>query len=418
MCLLRIKYLSFILATIFLTSSSEHLYSCTIFYLVGDSLILAGNNEDWKDPSPIMWFYPAETGKHGWVKFGWGSGFPQGGINDQGLFWDATAGPYLAMPYSETHKEKYHGPLMQKVIEECASVEEAISIFSSYYCDDLYLAQYLIGDGFNHAVIVEGDSILQMARDHLILTNFYNSNPELGGYPCSRYETASQMIASGEKCTPTLIGTILDATHQEGKYPTQYSQIYDLKSRSFYLFYYHNYEEFIVIDLNKELNKGERFYAIPGLFAEMILLAPETGETTTGLTAEFSWQGKPDFHYELEYATDPGFSEQDTKTIVCLPNQESGTPLPVYGIAGFLFLLMIASGKKNMARSVLIVFLGIVVVACSKEEIPDEEEPVLMSRTVSNLQPGTTYYWKVRAHPMHSDDFWSETVVRIFTTGT
>jgi hypothetical protein len=79
---------------------------------------------------------------------------------------------------------------------------------------------------------------------------------------------------------------------------------------------------------------------------------------------------------------------------------------------------MVASGKKNMARSVLIVFLGIVVVACSKEDTPGQEKTVLMTRTVSNLQPGTTYYWKVRAHPIQSDDFWSETVVRIFTTGT
>ena len=94
------------------------IYSCTIFYVVQGNKIFAGNNEDWKDPHSIMWFYPVENNKHGWIKFGWGSGFPQGGMNDQGLFWDGSSCAYLAMPYSEANKEKYPGPLMEKVIEE------------------------------------------------------------------------------------------------------------------------------------------------------------------------------------------------------------------------------------------------------------------------------------------------------------
>jgi hypothetical protein len=225
------------------------------------------------------------------------------------------------------------------------------------------------------------------------------------------------LIEAGGNCTPALIGTILDATHQEGKYPTQYSQIYDLRSHSFYLFYFHNYEEFIFVDLNKELNKGERFYSIPALFAGMKPLTPETGEETTGPNVEFCWNGKPDFHYELLCSTDPGFPQQDTETIVCLPTKKPMVPFPMYGVTGFLFLFIMTCGRKQTGRVGLTLLLGMLLVACSKEEIPDEEEPVLMSRTVSNLQPGTTYYWKVRAHPMHSDDFWSETVVRDFSTG-
>lgn len=62
--------------------------SCTGLYdLVRQgNIVLAGNNEDWKDPWPMMFFYPATEEKYGWIKFGWGGGFPQGGMNDQGLF--------------------------------------------------------------------------------------------------------------------------------------------------------------------------------------------------------------------------------------------------------------------------------------------------------------------------------------------
>ena len=180
--------LSFLMLFSLFTSIQS--YSCTIFYVVEDHKIFAGNNEDWKDPYTKMWFYPPGDNKHGWVKFGFGSGFPQGGMNDQGLFWDGTAGPYLAMPLSEEGKENYSGPLMQKVIEECANIEEVKKIFTQYYCEDQYKAQYLIGDSLGNSIIVEGDNIISIQDNHQVLTNFYQSNPGLGAYPCWRYETA------------------------------------------------------------------------------------------------------------------------------------------------------------------------------------------------------------------------------------
>ena len=145
------KVILFVLIYVLLTSIQ--VYSCTIFYVVKDNKIFAGNNEDWKDNDSKMWFYPPENNKHGWIKFGWGSGFPQGGLNDQGLFWDASSCAYLAMPVSEENKEIFAGALMQKVIEECANIEEALEIFANYYCEDQYKAQYLIGDSLGNSKV-------------------------------------------------------------------------------------------------------------------------------------------------------------------------------------------------------------------------------------------------------------------------
>ena len=39
-------------------------YACTIFYVYRNGIILAGNNEYWKDPNTRMWFYSAEENKH------------------------------------------------------------------------------------------------------------------------------------------------------------------------------------------------------------------------------------------------------------------------------------------------------------------------------------------------------------------
>ena len=146
---------------LFMLSVSMPSPACTIFFIKSDKYIFGGNNEDWEDPYSKIWFYPSTDDAHGWIKFGWGS-FPQGGLNDQGLFWDASSGPYLAMPLSEANKEKYPSALMQKVIEECANIEEAMAIFELYYCEDQYKAQYLLGDSTANSIIVEGDNILSL----------------------------------------------------------------------------------------------------------------------------------------------------------------------------------------------------------------------------------------------------------------
>lgn len=399
-----------------LVSIPEDLLSCTIFYLKGDSVILAGNNEDWKDPEPVMWFYPPENGKLGWVKFGWGSGFPQGGMNEKGLFWDATAGPHLAMPISEANKVKLEEPLMQKVIEECSSVEEALELFASYYCEDQHRAQYLVGDAEGRAVIVEGDSILLMHKDHMILTNFYHSHPELGGYPCARYKTASELIRTSDIFTPELTGTVLAATHQEGKYPTRYSQIYDLKECMFYLFNHHNFEEFIPVYLNEELIKGIRSYSIPELFAGIELLVPDSGELLPEFSVEFSWSGKTGYLYELHYSTDSAFTESCTTTITHLEAAGQTHPDLIIGAASLLFLIWIGRKRKCgiMGWGLLLILAPI---QCDREDSPEQDDIVWISETATGLEKGITYFWKINAHPLHSNDFRSETVIRSFITG-
>jgi len=393
-------------------------FSCTIFYISSDSIILAGNNEDWKDPFPKMWFYPSVEGKHGWIKFGWGSGFPQGGMNDQGLFWDGTSGPHLGMPYSESNKEKYQGPLMEKVIAECADVSEAIGIFSNYYCEDQYKAQYLVGDSKHNSMIVEGDSMITMEDNYLILTNFYQSNPDLGGYPCWRYNTADEMLAGSNSCTTFLIGSILSATHQEGKYPTQYSQIYDLQNCQIYLFYYHNYEEFILIDLKKELDQGYRSFDIPGLFSKVKLLLPTAREKLASTTANFSWEGISGSSYELVYSTDETFNKSDSKFISNQCSHSKGNSEDFYFIAGLLFLIPLIRRKSLRNQSVMFLLSILINCGCTKEdESPAEENVITISETVENLNPNTTYYWKIKSNAINQGDFQSVTLTKSFITG-
>ena len=419
--LLRYKKIWFIF--IFLLTNClvvTNSYSCTIFYTANNGIILAGNNEDWSDPDTHMWFYPASETTHGWVKFGFGSGFPQGGMNDHGLFWDATAGPYLAMPYSEENKTLYDGPLMQKVIEESANIAETLEIFNQYYCQDQYKAQYLLGDSSGTSMIVEGDNVILNENGFQVLTNFYQSHPDLGGYPCWRYETAVDHLENCDSITTWLAGTILSATHQDGNYPTQYSNIYDLKEGIIHLFYYHNYDEFLVINLQDELEKGYKSYTISNIFSEVTLLSPANDEEINGSSATLKWKGLPDSQYEILLSKTPDFTET---LIFCDNHFEDqlilNTTATIFFPAILLFsiFLLIKRGKIWYLLPACICFC--LLVNCDKEEDSTNKKTdstIEFSETFDGLEQDTTYYWKIKSSSGHTDNFQTETITRSFKT--
>jgi len=394
------------------------LFPCTVFYASDSNSVLFGNNEDWSDQDTRIWFFPAESGKHGWIKFGFASGFPQGGMNEHGLCWDGTGCAYLAMPYSTANKEKYPGPLMQKVIEKCSTTQEARSVFASYYCEDQFKAQYLLGDSTGASMIVEGDSIIIKSGDFQVLTNFYQSQPELGGYPCWRYDTAVSILQNSTGVSTELFGGVLSATHQEGRYPTQYSNIYDLQNKIIYLFYYHNFQEFVKINVKAELSKGVRSFNLPELFSKINLIFPEDGGEVNTEAVTFKWEGKKTSQYDLVYSTDPDFRDANSVSDATpYPDSQNGIfwGTLLFGVA----MMGAVSGEKR--RAVLFIFTIIIFTAnlsChDKITSPDPEAEVHeISMTIENLEKNTLYYWKVIAHPEATDEFHSESVVRTFST--
>jgi hypothetical protein len=406
-----LKYLLITLLLLFLVKKTD---SCTIFYIVKDGVILAGNNEDWSNPASMIFFYPASNGKHGWVKFGWGSGFPQGGMNDQGLFWDGTSGPYLEMPISEAGKTNLQIPIMQKVIEECANIEEAKNVFASYYCEDQYKAQYLIGDSNAQSVIVEGDNILDKEKEYQVLTNFYQSNPELGGYPCWRYNKACELLGEMSELNPHYIGSILAHTHQEGNYPTQYSNIYDLKNGLIYLFHFHNYNEFITIKLSEELKKGYQTYSIPDLFSRISNLSTTVNNLDGKLSIVFSWEGLPESNYELIYSASPDFSNEQ-KIIIAnsKPNSEKRYYAFVYL---FLLLPLIKIKRRTVVNFIFVIlFFSLCGAACNKDDdVHEDLKLVAHTKTITSLESGQTYYWKIKAKTDILSNFYSESVTEQF----
>lgn len=63
-----------------------------------------------------------------------------------------------------------------------------------------------------------------------------------------------------------LFRRILAATHQEGQYATQYSNIYDLRRRLIYHYRRHDFEHVLSFVLREELRKGSHKYRLGELF--------------------------------------------------------------------------------------------------------------------------------------------------------
>lgn len=409
------KFLVFII--LFVCYYKSCLFSCTVFFATNGIYVLGGNNEDWSDPNTKFWLIPANNGNYGWIKFGFTNGYPQGGMNDQGVFWDATTCPYLEMPYSENHKVKFNGSLMQKVMEECKSINEAILIFKNYYCDDLYRAQYLIGDRFGNSVIVEGDSIISNNNSYQVMTNFYHSHPELGGYPCRRYEIANEILKNSGGISELSFGHILAATHQKGKYPTQYSQIYNLKEGRIYLFHYHNYEEFINIKLIDELKYGYRDFKLPFLFSNIEIISPAANQIINSLSIKFYWRGNKTSRYELLYSTDSTFVDHKVASVSFKKHANTFIPIISSLLIG-IFLLIGIKGKFNKKTLIIGEIVTLLMILSCKDEVvaPQENNTIEFQQTFNNLESNKTYYWKIIAYPDGELGFNSETLVHSFKT--
>ena len=244
--------------------------SCTIIYASDGKIALAGTNEDWSRPYSNIWFLPAEEGKFGRVYFGFNVvQFPQGGMNDKGLFFDAATAENVVV-LRDSSKLAYTGSLILKAMEECSNVDEVLELYDRYDVSGSWGGHYLIGDRFGNSAIIEPQTIIRKKRKFQIATNFFQSKTKPENSTDERYHIASELFKKSENISVDLFRRILNATHWEeysgSMTSTIYSYICDLKKGEIYIYNFHNFEDVVKINLQEELKKGERFHSISSLF--------------------------------------------------------------------------------------------------------------------------------------------------------
>jgi hypothetical protein len=235
--------------------------SCTVFNAADGDVVLVGNNEDFLHPLPKVWFLPPEGGKFGRVYFGFENQY-QGGMNDQGLFFDGTAVEPIDVPHDES-KPIHMGNLILKAMEECATVECVLELFERFSLPGTSRDQIFVADSSGDAAIIERPNVVRKSGTYQVATNFRASTTET--ITCDRYITAEAMLASADSYSVDLFRDILDAV-QNAAGGTTYSNIYDLKQRTVNVYFYHDFEHEVVFNLDEELERGAHVYDLPDLF--------------------------------------------------------------------------------------------------------------------------------------------------------
>ena len=255
----------------FFFSLNAQVFPCSIIMASKNGKTLVGNNGDFLDPETNVWFIPASEGKHGCAYFGYSPGFPMGGVNDRGLFFECPA----AAPHKVEHsgnREIYKGNLMEKAMEECETVEEVLKLLGRYDLQHIFAFQVIFVDRTGDSAIIEGDAVIRKKGDYQVVTNFRQSLNEQNPYSIERYVKAETMLKNSDEVSVELFRSILAAIHQESGdeqgSPTQYSKICDLRTGDIYLYHFHNYADVAEINLYKELQKGKHSYEIRSLFPQ------------------------------------------------------------------------------------------------------------------------------------------------------
>lgn len=251
-----------LLSIILVLTQFLHSYACTIFSGQQEGKVLVGNNEDWmySISSNICIAAPAED-SFGRIYFSLSS-YVQGGMNEKGLFYDGATCPESKIPVLEG-KPQVDMNFGELILSRCANVKEAVEMVKQINIPGSFSDHIMLADESGSSVVVEWVEnelrIIPKEGSYQIATNFWLSNPKLGGNPCSRYDKVEEMLKGSNAVTVDNFKQILKATAQNwGDGGTKYSNIYDLKNKEVYVYNKADFEKSSRIKLKEELAKLEK----------------------------------------------------------------------------------------------------------------------------------------------------------------
>ncbi|MGD2034778.1 MAG: carcinine hydrolase/isopenicillin-N N-acyltransferase family protein [Bacteroidales bacterium] len=232
-------------------------YSCTIFSITKDGKTLVGNNEDYIKPNTKVWITPTSNTDYGCIFFTFDAFWPLGGMNSEGLFFDWAL--TTVQNYKKSNDKKdVRGSVCKLMLQNCANVKEAIDFIENYNIHELKNAHMLIADKLGNSAVIEWNgndiSVIKNEQDYQVLTNFNIYDAKESRLKSGRYCKASEQLEKCDTLTVDFVKEVLKCVHQNGKYPTLYSNVYDLQNQLVYVYYRHNYEYVHVFDIKKELD--------------------------------------------------------------------------------------------------------------------------------------------------------------------
>jgi hypothetical protein len=268
-----------------IVDETEYPGFCTIFCITKGNSVFFGNNEDWKNPNTFIWVDRPTDSTYGVVYLGFEDLFPQGGINEKGLAFDANALPGIKLKEHSELRKPYQAIVNTYIMQKCATVEEAIKMAKSYDWSQSFggilRGQFMLADATGNAVVISADQNGEIVftrkpngDGYFVSTNFNRAYPEnkFGPGQCPRYRTATKMLESAleqANISTEILADVLNEVHEEGRYlNTLYSNIFDLKQGIIYLYYWHQFDQEVSINVSDWINLKPEPLSIASLFNE------------------------------------------------------------------------------------------------------------------------------------------------------
>jgi len=258
---------------------------CTIFSISKGESIFFGNNEDWKNPNTYLWVKHPTDSTYAVMYLGFDDLFPQGGINEKGLAFDANSLPGIKLKEHRELLKPYQAIVNTYIMQKCATVEEAIEMAKSYDWSQSFggvlRGQFMLADTTGDAVVISADQYGEIVftrkpngDGYFVSTNFNRAYPEnkFGSGQCERYSIATKMLESAleqANISVEILANVLNEVHEEGRnLNTLYSNIFDLKQGKIYLYYWHQFEEVFEIDVANWISLNTEPTRIVNLFKQ------------------------------------------------------------------------------------------------------------------------------------------------------
>lgn len=288
----------------------QFLKSCSVFTVETNETVLFGNNEDEGGPRLYtrIWFEPSTSNyTYGCAFLGFNDnpfpgndvdGLAIGGINSEGLCFDANGVGLTQVPYDYTKGSarsaiRYWG----SILSECASVMDVINWYETHNNGGWWGNQLHFADSTGAAVVVSaldtGVAYTLKNSSYFVSTNFNLADYSNGYYPCQRYNTVSFFLDYYDSRNSVTIESargILRRVHSPGTddyIGTAYTNIFDLKTKLIYINVHGDYENTVLLDLEEELAKGYHEYTM-GYLEENIEQFTSLDKTTSSTSINFS----------------------------------------------------------------------------------------------------------------------------------
>ena len=400
-----------LLGLFLLLTSINPANGCTVFMVSTDSSVFGATNKDWWNLETRMFVVPAGEHGYGIVYFGYQipEGFQNvGGVNDQGLWYDGASLKSRNDIENYNDKPSIQGELCEKALRECATVDEVIELYKTYYTPH-WSGHSMWADRSGNSVVIEfGDEdvvFISRTGNFQLMTNFPLFEAT-GKESCKRYKRAKEVLSSNPLQLNTLINA-LETASQDGLTNTVYSSIYDLTNLKVWLFHYHNYDEFVEVNLQELLENGKANISIKDLFLNTKIdhLINEIEET--GSNIQVGWSGNAD-QYELFVSSDSLF--KNTIPLVFQKGEEKSVQ---QCIVSWILIVVLAVGmiliKIPKPRLLIVLILILFFARCEKLHIPNPyPESEYSYEAKINVTSETSNYLKIIGS---SDDLVSESPV-------